>query len=136
MGVVEAELPEDVRRLILASVPTLDALELLIGLVRRAPAIMTPDMLDRELGARRIGPEAITRYFQSLETQGILAEGPPGLFGYRPATGELDRAVQGLLRAYNERPVTLIRTVYELADQRRIQAFSDAFRLRKDRSAE
>ena len=48
---VEAELPEDVRRLILASVPTLDALELLIGLVRRAPAIMTPDMLDRELGA-------------------------------------------------------------------------------------
>jgi hypothetical protein len=131
--VVEQELSEDVRRLILGSVPTLDALELLIGLVRRTPAIMTPDMLHRELGARAIGREAIVRYLQSLQTQGIVAEGPPGLFGYRPANAELDRAVQGLLRAYNERPVTLIRTVYELADQRRIQAFSDAFRIRKDK---
>ena len=127
------ELSEDVRRLILASVPSLDALELIIGLVRRAPAVMTPDMLDRELGARRQGSEAIVRYFQSLQTQGIVAEGPPGLFGYRPLNAELDRAVQGLLRAYNERPVTLIRTVYALADQRRLQAFSDAFRLRKDK---
>ena len=127
------ELSEDVRRLILASVPSLDALELLIGLVRRAPAVMTPDMLDRELGARRQGSEAIVRCFQSLQTQGIVAEGPPGLFGYRPSNAELDRAVQGLLRAYNERPVTLIRTVYALADQRRLQAFSDAFRLRKDK---
>jgi hypothetical protein len=130
---VVEELSEDVRRLILASVPSLDALELIIGLVRRAPAVMTPDMLDRELGARRQGSEAIVRYFQSLQTQGIVAEGPPGLFGYRPLNAELDRAVQGLLRAYNERPVTLIRTVYALADQRRLQAFSDAFRLRKDK---
>lgn len=127
------ELSEDVRRLILSSVPSLDALELLVGLVRRAPAIMTADMLDRELGARSVGRDAIVRYFQSLQTQGIAAEGPPGLFGYRPATPELDRAVRGLLRAYNERPVTLIRTVYDLADQKRIQAFSDAFRLRKDK---
>ncbi len=131
---VEPELPEEVRRLILASVPSLDALELLIGLVRRAPAIMTLAMLDDELGVRSIGREGIIRYFQSLQTQGIVAEGPSGLFGYRPASAEVDRAVQGLLRAYNERPVTLIRTVYQLADQRGIQAFSEAFRLRKDRS--
>lgn len=130
------ELSDDVRRLILASVPSLDALELLVGLVRRSPAVMTPEMLDRELGARGIGRDATVRYFQSLQIQGIVAEGPPGLFGYQPATAELDRAVQGLMRAYNERPVTLIRTVYELADQRRIQAFSDAFRLRKDKEKE
>lgn len=122
--------------MILVSVPSLDALEVVIGLVRRAPAVMTPDMLDQELGARRMGREAIIRYFLSLQTQGIVQEGPPGLFGYRPGTVELDRAVQGLLRAYNERPVTLIRTVYELADQRRIQAFSDAFLFRKDKDKE
>ena len=133
---VEPELPEDVRRLILASVPSLDGLELLIGLVRRAPAVMTADMMDHELRDRRMGREAIIRYYQSLQTQGIVTEGPPGLFGYRPSTAELDRAVQGLLRAYNERPVTLIRTVYELADQRQLQAFSDAFRLRKGRDSE
>lgn len=127
------ELSEDVRRLILASVPSLDALELLIGLVRRAPAVMSSEMLDRELGPRSLGLEQINRYFRFLREEGILAEGPAGLFGYRPATPELDRAAQGLLRAYNERPVTLVRTVYDLADQRRIQAFSDAFRLRKDK---
>jgi hypothetical protein len=134
--VAERELPEDVRRLILASVPSLDALELLVGLVRRAPAIMTLAMLDEELGVRSIGREGIVRYFHSLQAQGIVAEGPPGLFGYRPASAEVDRSVQGLLRAYNERPVTLIRTVYQLADQRGIQAFSEAFRLRKDRGNE
>lgn len=133
---VEPELPEDVRRLILASIPSLDTLELVIGLVRRSPAIMTVAMLDDELGVRSIGREAIARYLQSLQTQGLVAEGPPGLFGYRPASPELDRAVQGLLRAYNERPVTLIRTVYQLADVRGIQAFSEAFRLRKDKGSE
>lgn len=126
------ELSEDVRRLIRASVPSLDALELLIGLVRRAPAIMSPEMMDRELSPRGLGLETITQYCQFLRMQGIVAEDPPGLFGYRPATPELDRAAQALLRAYNERPVTLIRTVYDLADQRRIQAFSDAFRFKKD----
>ncbi len=127
----ERELPDNVRGLISSSVPTLDALELLIGVARRAPAVMSPEMLYRELGSKAIGLGGVRDYCRFLTGQGVIAEDPPGLFGYRPATSDLDDAVQGLLRAYNERPVTLIRTVYDLADQKRIQAFSDAFRFKR-----
>jgi hypothetical protein len=44
----------------------------------------------------------------------------------------LERAIGLLLRAYNERPVTLIRTVYAIADAKKIQAFADAFKIKKD----
>lgn len=132
---VERELPEEVRRLIRNSVPTLDALELLIGLVRRSPAVMSPEMLHQTLGApAAISPEGVVQYCRFLRSRELITEDPPGLFGYRPTSPELDHAVQGLLRAYNERPVTLVRTVYDLADQRQIQAFSDAFRFKKDQS--
>ncbi len=129
---VERELPEDVRRLIHTSVPSLDALELLIGLVRRAPAVMSLEMLHREVRSAGSSRESVQEYCRMLQAHGLIAEDPPGLYGYQPRSDELDRAVQGLLRAYNERPVTLVRTVYDLADQRRIQAFSDAFRFKKE----
>jgi hypothetical protein len=44
----------------------------------------------------------------------------------------VESAIGLLLRAYNERPVTLIRTVYAIADAKKIQAFADAFKIKKD----
>lgn len=67
-----------------------------------------------------------------LRTQGILSESPEGNILYRPDSPALERALGLLVRAYNERPVTLIRTVYAIADAKKIQAFADAFKLKKD----
>jgi len=67
-----------------------------------------------------------------LRTQGILSETPEGRILYRPDSPVLERAIGLLLRAYNERPVTLIRTVYAIADAKKIQAFADAFKIKKD----
>jgi hypothetical protein len=50
---------------------------------------------------------------------------------YRPASAELGNFVQTLAKAYEERPVTLIRLIYALRD-RKIRSFADAFKLRKD----
>jgi len=49
---------------------------------------------------------------------------------YRPATAQLDAHVRTLAKAYEERPVTLIRIIYALRDGK-IRSFADAFKLRK-----
>lgn len=67
-----------------------------------------------------------------LRTQGILSETPEGRILYRPNSPAVESAIGLLLRAYNERPVTLIRTVYAIADAKKIQAFADAFKIKKD----
>ena len=66
-----------------------------------------------------------------LRSQGILSETPDGIL-YRPDSPALESAIGLLLRAYNERPVTLIRTVYAIADAKKIQVFADAFKIKKD----
>ena len=51
--------------------------------------------------------------------------------GREKSVKALDHAVADLRLAYDERPVTLIATIYRIAD-RKIQSFSDSFRLRDD----
>ena len=48
---------------------------------------------------------------------------------YQPASELLAARVQTLAQAYRERPVTLIRVIYGLRDQK-IQSFADAFKMR------
>ena len=77
--------------------------------------------------------EPVVRESLALFTsQGILSETPEGTILYRPDSPALERALDLLVRAYNERPVTLIRTVYAIADAKKIQAFADAFKIKKD----
>ena len=54
-----------------------------------------------------------------------------GRFRYDPQSAELGRAIGELAHAYNERPVTLIRVLYRVAESK-IQSFADSFKLRKD----
>ena len=50
-------------------------------------------------------------------------------YRYAPADSDLRRAVELLAVAYNERPVTLVRLVYQRPSP--AQSFADAFRIRK-----
>ncbi len=54
-----------------------------------------------------------------------------GRYRYGPSTQELERGIGELAHAYNEKPVTLIRTIYGIADSK-IQSFADSFKLRED----
>jgi hypothetical protein len=47
---------------------------------------------------------------------------------YQPASAALDFTVRALVKAFEERPVTLIRLVYS----RKLQSFADAFKIKKD----
>lgn len=129
----DRELPEDVRNLIRNSVPTLEALELFMGLVRSGDRAWTLGDVAFLPAAEGLSPSAVANFLTTLEEQGFLQQAPPGQYRFQPASPEVAAAAQGLIRAYDERPVTLIRTVYAIADSRRIQGFADAFRLKPKR---
>jgi hypothetical protein len=129
MPVPEPELPAEVIRLIHDSVPTVDALEILVTLACSPDAIWSAAALHARIP--RVSEPTMGLYLKELAGQGIVAAEPGG-FRYRPASPAIEGAVSGLCQAYNARPVTLIRTVYSTADKRQIQSFADAFRLKKE----
>ena len=125
-------LPEEVRALIYSSVPTIDALEVLLLLVREPESSRTAAGIARDLEPTILSEDALREYLALLLSQGILEGSPDGGVAYRPSSEGMAAAIEGLRAAYDQKPVTLIRTVYSIADAKKLQAFADAFRLRKD----
>jgi hypothetical protein len=128
----ETELPAEVRQLIHTSVPSIDALEVFMQLLRPRDVPLTVPELIEAMRPAAVSDLVVRESVALLRAQGIFAETPDGRILYRPDSPAVESAVSLLLRAYNERPVTLIRTVYAIADAKKIQAFADAFKLKKD----
>lgn len=128
----DAGLPAEVRDLIaqhMRSMHHVDVLLLLRGAAseawtaRRAATVLQAD------------PARLTPCLTELAAAGLLApagaapDGPA--FRYAPRTTALQHATDLLAAMNNERPVTLIRAVYDRpADP--VQSFADAFRLRRE----
>lgn len=129
-AMTDSELPKNLLLLIQNGIPTLPAAELLVFLARHPEKAWKCEEI---VGAIR--PAAVTipegeKYLAAFEAQGLI-RGDSGLFQFAPASPELKDAVLALVHAYDERPVTLIRTIYALADSK-IQSFADSFKLNKD----
>jgi hypothetical protein len=75
---------------------------------------------------------ALKEYTSLFVSKGLIRQ-THERYTYGPATEELERGIGELAHAYNEKPVTLIRFIYRLADGT-IQSFADSFKLRKDES--
>jgi hypothetical protein len=125
-----SDLPEDVRQLIRAAIPTIDALEVLVFLAQR-PERAWP--VAEIVAACEHAGVTDRRARESLAELGAAGMVAAEAHAYRlvPPQGALETALRDLVRAYRERPVTLIRTVYTIAEHERIQSFADAFRLKK-----
>jgi hypothetical protein len=126
------ELPEDVRHLIDSSIPTPDALEVLMLIVRTPSQRWTAAQLVEAMRPTVMSLPQVAGYLAGFQAGGLTVENPGAAVSFLPQSADIETAVLGLVKAYNERPVTLIRTVYAIADRRKIQALADAFRLKKD----
>jgi DNA-binding IclR family transcriptional regulator len=71
---------------------------------------------------------AARRCLEELAAGGLVAPDGHEAYRYAPA-GDTD-AVDALAQMYNERPVTLVRAIYNRLAP--VEAFADAFRLRRD----
>lgn len=126
----DTDLPGEVRQLVARHVTTMEQVEVLLLLVRSPDRALTADEIRAELRLPPTAPAAAS--FATLEAGGLIereATHPPR-YRYAPANAALRRAVELLAIAYNERPVTLIRLIYERPNP--VQIFADAFRLRSD----
>jgi len=113
------------------AIPSVSAAELLLLLFRQPVRWWTLDDLLREIPAgASISQSDAGNCLETLRSCGLIESDTEKRLRYRAASAALDEQVRTLARAYEERPVTLIRMIYALRDSR-IQSFADAFKFRK-----
>jgi hypothetical protein len=129
--VEDVDFSDDFCRFLQATVPGVDAAELLLLLHSQPERAFSPA---EAVAALRVSvtlsePEA-ARHFAAFETAGVATHDAQGRVKYQPASEALAARVQTLAQAYRERPVTLIRVIYALRDKK-IQSFADAFKMKR-----
>ncbi len=122
------DIPDDLRRFILTSVPSVPYLEAILLLQRERGTAWTASMLARHLYL----PESrAVELLASLRAAGVVAAGnAQGSFTYEPAPG-LAAMLDRLAQLYASNLVAVTDLIHSTVDRRAFQ-FADAFRLRKD----
>lgn len=119
-------LPPEVERFIARHIRSVEMLEIVL-LVRRERRAWTGEQVAREL---RIDPNSAAMRLEELAAGGLLRK-DGGEFTY-VATGEPDRDLDALARAYAERRVAVITWIVSQPTDR-LRSFADAFRFRGGR---
>ena len=117
-------------RLIQEAIPALEAVEVLLTLSRNAEAALSPEQIASLMAPAVLTQVQAAKYLETFRLHGLVSS-QAGVFRYRPSSPDLDTLVQQLARAYNERPVTLVRLIYAFQDAK-IRSFADAFKIRKE----
>jgi hypothetical protein len=122
--------PEDVARFVFEYVESIDQLEILRLLgedgAREWDCLALAGEVQAEL-------QAVRKHLAAMSARGLLtteSRDSSLVCRHGACTAELETMVGRLLQLYKERPVTLIKMVYDRARDP-LQAFADAFRLRK-----
>ncbi len=119
--------PDDVRRFILTSVPSVPFLEALLLLRAEPHARWEPLGLARRLYIAEV--QALD-LLQALQQAGIAARDEQGLFRFEPATDTLRLLLDDLASTYAANLVGVTDLVHSRLDKRAMQ-FADAFRFKK-----
>jgi hypothetical protein len=121
------ELPDNVLNLLRRGVPTYAAAEYLL-LIRKVEHFETAEEL-RALRQPAAETSEVESYLSLFQAIGVVRH-RDGAFRYAPESPDLQEAIEALATAYNERPVTLIRTLYAPAGSK-IQSFADSFKIKE-----
>ena len=120
-------IPATVQRFLHANVESVDQLEILRILASDAQTEFTSRALAKE---RNLSAEDIERHVRALEARGLLTILAPNpmVCKYGARSPEMDSEIQALVKIYIERPVSVIRMVYE--HEKQLRLFAEAFRLK------
>lgn len=122
--------PEDVRKFLESHIASVEQLEIL-RVLGEAP---DREWSDEEIrGQVQVSEESVKAHLQSLQERGLLRSrrAEARIYcQYGAQSAKLAEQVRRLLELYRQRPVTMIRMVYERPSMS-LREFSDAFRLRK-----
>jgi hypothetical protein len=121
--------PDEIRRFIDAHIESIDQLEILRVLGDNPAQEFRPAALAAEVQA---DPAVVAAHLTAMHGRGLLVatvRGGEMMARYGPANPALAEQVGRLLQHYKERPVSMIKLVYE-RQKDPLRNFADAFRLR------
>jgi hypothetical protein len=127
---VRGNIPDEVRRFIIAAVPSVSYLEALL-LIRANPSLSwTPEFLAKRL---YIGAALAEEIARQLESAGIIALADRELpaFRYAPQDPDLPELLALLDLTYRNALVEVSQLIHSKSGKR-AQRFADAFKFRKD----
>jgi hypothetical protein len=127
---MDVDFPEELCVFIQRTIPTIEAAELLVLLSRNPLRQWTLKEIVHEIRPTVITEAEAQKCLLLFRARNLVIEHQDASFQFSPASATLDSKVRVLAKAYNERPVTLIRMIYS----RKIQSFADAFRIEKDKT--
>jgi hypothetical protein len=109
------ELPNSLLELIHATIPTPQAAEALLFLAANRDRDFNVEEIVVGMRPKVITADAMEEY-GALFAAARLVTSTNGRIRYDPVSTELERRVCELWEAYNERPVSLIITIHQMAD--------------------
>jgi hypothetical protein len=122
------EIPAEVRKLVRERVGTMDHVEVLMRLHASPDAPLTASAIE---ASSRLGPETVQRSLDHLARAGLARHDPASNSWRMQGNADDRRAVDALSIMYHQRPVSLVKLVYEQPPAP-LKLFSDAFRIRKE----
>jgi len=125
---MDVDFPEELCLFIENTIPTIEAAELLVLLAGDPDRHWNVEDIVHELRPSVRAESEVRKCLDHFRARGLVAENQDAQFQYRPTSPTLDATVRALAKAFNQRPVTLIRMIYS----RKIQSFADAFKIKKD----
>ena len=125
---MSAQLPEDVHRFVVEHINSVEQLETLLLLRGDTEKLWSVDEVSQALYT----PAAAAQMrLSDLQTRGLFTQSDDQRWRYDAANPEFDRLVGLLAQLYRDRRVTIITLIYSKPHPQ-VQAFADAFKLRKD----
>lgn len=122
-----ASVPDDVRRFILTSIPSVPYLEAML-LLRAEPRAWDSFLL---AGRLYIGEAQALELLQAMQQAGVVARLEDASFRYAPANDELRSTIDALAAVYATDLVGITDLIHSRLDKR-AQQFANAFRWKKD----
>jgi len=123
-----SDLPDTVRRFVLACIPSVPHLEALLYFRRVAPDARQPAEAARELYLTEARAKEVMDH---LVACGLLAWDTDGAARLQPRDAGMAEAIEGVAAAYHADLIGLTHLIHDSV-QRSAQRFADAFKLRKD----
>ena len=127
-----ASIPDDIRRFIQTSIPSVPYLEAALLFHRSPSETLGPDEVARALYLPKARAAALV---QDLADAGIVAPAGPAdgeMYRFAPRDAELARAMQGVAEAYSRALVQVASLIHD-STGKNAHRFAAAFKLRKDR---
>lgn len=123
-----SKIPDEVHRLIVEHIPSVERLEILLLLFDGRKHEWTPQEVEEQI---RSAPESVALNLEALVAGGLcVGTNNATKVRYQPATDALDAAVTELALVYRTRRVAVIEMIYS-ERKSGVHSFSDAFKLKR-----